>query len=53
MIQKLPDTCKDCAEYGSHFCDECMQEMMKDVQPEERIVFSKAIRQIAKRESNK
>lgn len=47
-MQKLPDVCKDCAEYGSNFCEECMEEMMKGVTPEERVTFSKALRNIAK-----
>ena len=47
-MQKLPDVCKDCAEYGSTFCEECMEEMMKDVSPDERVTFSKALRNIAK-----
>ena len=51
-MHKLPDVCKDCAEFGSEFCDECMEEMMKDVSPEERVTFSKVIRQIAKKESD-
>jgi len=47
-MQKLPDVCKDCAEYGSDFCNDCMEEMMKTVSPDERVTFSKALRNIAK-----
>jgi hypothetical protein len=50
MIKKLPDVCKDCAEFGSHFCEECMEEMMNDVAPEDRVTFSKVLRQLAKKD---
>ena len=28
-MSKLPDTCKDCAEYGSEICKECQKEILK------------------------
>ena len=49
-MKKIPDVCRDCAEYGSDFCNDCMEELMKDVPEEDRIVFSKALRQIAKKD---
>jgi len=49
-MQKLPDTCKDCAEFGSDFCNDCMEELMENVAPEDRVTFSKALRQIAKKD---
>jgi len=28
-ITKELDVCHDCAEYGGHFCDECLEEIKK------------------------
>jgi len=28
-ITKELDVCHDCAEYGGHFCDECLDEIKK------------------------
>lgn len=28
-ITKELDVCHDCAEYGGHFCDECLKEISK------------------------
>lgn len=47
MIKKLPDVCKDCAEYGSDFCKECLDELTKELTKEEKFVLNKAIRNIA------
>ena len=30
MNDKLPDTCKDCTEYGSEICKECQQEILEE-----------------------
>jgi len=27
--QKELESCRDCAEYGGHFCDECLEELLK------------------------
>mgnify|MGYP000285193261 CR=1 FL=1 len=48
MIKKLPDICKDCASYGSEFCEECLEELVKDLPAEERPVFNKALQNLAK-----
>lgn len=47
-MTKLPDVCKDCAEYGSDFCDDCITELTKDLPEPEKIVFSKALKNMAK-----
>lgn len=31
QITNYPDNCKDCSEYGSDFCDECLKEMKKEL----------------------
>lgn len=49
-MDKLPETCKDCAEYGSDFCDDCMEELMENVPEQDRVVFSQALREIAKKD---
>lgn len=28
-VEKEEEICNDCAEYGSDFCDECLEEMKK------------------------
>lgn len=48
-MKSLPDVCKDCAEYGSDFCDDCIREVTKDMPETERVVFNKAIRNMAKK----
>lgn len=47
-MNKLPDVCKDCAEYGSDFCNDCINEIAKDLPEPDKIVFSKVIRNIAR-----
>lgn len=47
-MDKLPKACKDCAEYGSHFCDDCLDEISKDFNEPDRIVLSKALKNIAR-----
>ncbi len=47
-MNKLPDVCKECAEYGSDFCDDCIREVTKDMPAEDKIIFNQAIRNIAK-----
>ena len=48
MINKLPEVCKDCASYGSEFCEECLDELVKDMPEEDRPVFNKALQNLAK-----
>lgn len=50
-MDKLPETCKDCAEYGSVFCNDCMEELMENVAESDRVVFSQALREIAKKDT--
>lgn len=52
-MNELPESCIDCAEYGSEFCDDCMKELMENVPEKDRIIFSKALRQIAKKDIDK
>jgi len=47
-MQKLPDSCKDCAEYGSDFCQDCLNEISENLNSQEKIVLSKALRKIAR-----
>ena len=47
-MNKLPDVCKDCAEYGSDFCQDCLNELTENLTPQEKIVLSKALRNIAR-----
>jgi hypothetical protein len=47
-MQKLPDSCKDCAEYGSDFCQDCLDEISENLTSQEKIVLSKALRKIAR-----
>ena len=35
-ITKELDVCHDCAEYGGHFCDECLDEIKKMKQDADR-----------------
>jgi len=48
MIKKLPDICRDCASYGSEFCEECLEELVKDLPAEEKPVFNRALQNLAK-----
>lgn len=48
MINKLPESCKDCAEYGSHFCDDCLSEMTANLSKEEKATLSNALKNLAK-----
>jgi hypothetical protein len=47
-MDHLPKSCKDCAEYGSHFCDDCLEDIGKDLPEHEKIYLSKALKRIAK-----
>lgn len=46
-MNKLPDTCKDCAEFGSDFCEDCLKELTDKLSDEDKVLLSKAIRNIA------
>jgi hypothetical protein len=45
-MNKLPDVCKDCVEYGSDFCKDCLDEL--NLNPEEKILLNTALKNIAK-----
>ncbi len=47
-MKKLPDACKDCAEYGSDFCNDCLEELSKDLPEPDKIILSKVLKNIAK-----
>jgi hypothetical protein len=47
-MNELPKSCKECAEYGSHFCDDCLEEISKDLPEHEKISLSRALKQIAR-----
>jgi hypothetical protein len=47
-MNHLPKSCKDCAEYGSHFCDDCLTELSEHLPEPEKITLSKALKKIAK-----
>jgi hypothetical protein len=47
-MDKLPDVCKDCAEYGSDFCQDCLDELTENLSPQEKIVLSEALKKIAR-----
>ena len=47
-MNKLPDVCKDCAEYGSEFCQDCLDELTENLTPQEKIVLSEALKRIAR-----
>ena len=48
-VKKISDVCKDCAEYGSHFCEECLSELNKDLNSEDKVILNKMIQNIAGR----
>lgn len=47
-MDKLPSVCKDCAEYGSHFCDDCLDELNQNLSSEDKIKLNKVIQNLAK-----
>ena len=47
-MTKLPESCKDCAEYGSEFCDDCLEEISRDLPEPDKITLSRALKNIAK-----
>jgi hypothetical protein len=46
-MKKLPDSCNDCAEYGSDFCNDCLGELFTDLPEEDREILNKVIRNLA------
>jgi hypothetical protein len=46
-MNKLPEVCKECAEYGSDFCDDCVEELTKNLPEQDKVRFNKIIRNIA------
>lgn len=47
-MDQLPESCKDCAEYGSDFCNDCLEELSKNLPEPDKIVLSKVLKNIAK-----
>lgn len=47
-MTKLPDSCRDCAEYGSEFCDDCLKELTQDLPDSDKVTLSQALKNIAK-----
>ena len=47
-MDKLPEVCKDCAEYGSHFCTDCLDEINQNLSDADKTVLSQALRNIAR-----
>lgn len=47
-MNKLPQVCKDCAEYGSDFCNDCLDELNKNLTQEEKAQLDKALQNISK-----
>ena len=52
-MNKLPDSCKDCAEFGSEFCEDCLEEITKDLPDSEKVTMSKVLRNLASMTSEK
>jgi hypothetical protein len=47
-MNKLPDVCKDCAEYGSEFCNDCLDEINQNLSTEDKVLLSRALQNIVK-----
>jgi hypothetical protein len=47
-VENLPKVCKDCAEYGSEFCHDCLEELSSNLSEPEKITLSRALQNIAK-----
>jgi hypothetical protein len=47
-MKELPEVCKDCAEYGSDFCKDCLDELSQNLNTEEKILLNTALKNIAK-----
>lgn len=44
-MEPLPEQCKQCAEYGSKFCEDCLEEENKKLK--EKVKLSETLRNIA------
>ena len=42
-MDKLPDACRDCAEYGSDFCQDCLDEITENLSTDEKQNFDHSI----------
>lgn len=51
-MSDLPNDCKDCAEYGSPFCEDCLDEQNKKLSNKDKIKLSKTLRSIANDKGN-
>jgi len=47
-MDKLPEACKDCAEYGSHFCTDCLNEINENPSDADKTVLSQVLRNVAR-----
>lgn len=47
-ITDITDVCKDCAEYGSHFCEECLEELQEGLTEDQKTQLNKALLGLAK-----
>jgi hypothetical protein len=47
-MNKLPEVCKDCAEYGSDFCHDCLEELNQNLTDEEKVQLNTVIQNLAK-----
>lgn len=46
-MDKLPEVCKECAEYGSDFCEECLDELTKNMPDDDKLKFNKVLQNLA------
>lgn len=47
-MDKLPEVCKDCAEYGSDFCKDCLDELNQNLSSEEKVQLNQVIQNLAR-----
>ncbi len=46
-MSDLPTQCKQCAEYGSTFCEDCLSEQNENLTDQEKVKLSDTLRTIA------
>lgn len=46
-MKQLPEYCHECAEYGSEFCQECLDELAAELNPDDCVKLSQVIKNIA------
>jgi hypothetical protein len=51
-MSDTPQQCKNCAEYGSPFCEDCLDEQNKILSDNEKIKLSDTLRIIANNKRN-